>query len=194
MKKKPSRIFYLHGFNSSPASAKARMFVDYCHQRDIDVTVPSLPYDPARAMTLLEGLIDSTKTEKVLLVGSSLGGYYATWLAQRYNLPVALVNPAVAPFEDMGKKFLGWQKNIYTAEEYEFTQTHLDYLRTLSIKKINNPANFLLLVQTGDKVLDYRLAVVLYAGCTQVVQTGGSHSFDNCASVFPIIMRFAGLE
>lgn len=187
------RVIYLHGFNSSPASHKARLFAAYCHAQGLhDVLVPALPYDPARALQSLEDCIQDSGDRVALLVGSSLGGYYATYLAERHGLKAALINPAVAPCEYLPRKIVGSQRNYYTEEEYEFTLEHVAFLRTLEVKKIRDPARYLLLVQTGDETLDYRLAVQLYAGCQQIVQEGGSHSFDNFAAVLPTILRFAG--
>ena len=193
MSTKRQRIFYLHGFNSSPDSQKARLFVDYCHRRGVtDVSVPSLSYAPDRAMSLLEAAIAPNPDEIALLVGSSLGGYYATYLAERYNLKAALINPAVAPSDSLQKNFLGRHKNMYTGEEYEFTRAHVDFLRTLNVEKLRTPANYLLFAQTGDEVLDYRLAVRFYAGSEQVVEEGGNHSFENFSGVLPRILQFAG--
>jgi predicted esterase YcpF (UPF0227 family) len=129
-----------------------------------------------------------------LLVGSSLGGYYATYLAERHGLRAALINPAVAPCDNMRSEFIGRHRNYYTQEEYEFTADHVAFLRTLNVERIRDPALYLLLVQTGDEVLDYRLALNLYAGCRQVVQEGGSHSFDNFDAVLPLMLQFAGLQ
>jgi predicted esterase YcpF (UPF0227 family) len=145
-------------------------------------------------MSLLEAAVAPHADDIALLVGSSLGGYYATHLAERYGLKAALINPAVAPFDSLQKDFLGQHKNMYTGEEYEFTRKHVDFLRTLNVEKIKTPANYLLCVQTGDKVLDYRLATRLYAGSHQVIEEGGSHSFDNFAAILPLILQFGGLD
>lgn len=188
------RVIYLHGFNSSPASQKARLFTDYCHQQGLhDVLVPALSHDPARAIRSIEAAISEVDGKVALLVGSSLGGYYATYLAERHGLKAALINPAVSPCDHLPREIIGKHRNLYTHEEYEFTLEHAAFLRTLDTKKIRDPSRYLLLVQTGDTTLDYRLAVKLYAGCEQVVQEGGSHSFDNFEAVLPRILRFAGL-
>jgi hypothetical protein len=188
-------VVYLHGFNSSPASQKARLFVEYCHSRGIvDVLVPALPYDPALAMQLLEKCVGQAAARTTLLVGSSLGGYYATYLAERYGLKAALINPAVAPCDYPGGEFVGRHRNLYTGEEYDFTHEHVEALRNFAVEALADPAQYLLLVQTADEVLDYRLALRLYAGSRQVVQQGGSHSFENFSAVLPQILQFAGLE
>ncbi|MES2607035.1 MAG: YqiA/YcfP family alpha/beta fold hydrolase, partial [Pseudomonadota bacterium] len=158
------RVIYLHGFNSSPASLKARQFVDYCKLHHIESVVPVLSYDPAVAMQTAISCINEQVTLPSLLIGSSLGGYYATWLTEKFGIKSALVNPAVSPCDNFNREFLGHQRNYYSGEEYEFTLAHVESLRQLEVKRLSNPRNYLLLVQTGDEVLDYRLAVERYAG------------------------------
>jgi predicted esterase YcpF (UPF0227 family) len=189
------RVIYLHGFNSSPDSHKARLFAAYCHDQGVhDVLVPALSHDPARALRTLEDCIGGDGASVALLVGSSLGGYYATYLAERHGLKAALINPAVAPCDYLPRAIVGRHRNQYTHEEYEFTLQHVEFLRTLNTREIRDPARYLLLVQTGDETLDYRLAVRLYAGSRQIVQEGGSHSFENFAAVLPLILQFAGFD
>ncbi len=189
-------VVYLHGFNSSPDSQKARLFADYCHARGIaNVLVPELPYDPALAMQMLENLVLERSRDIALIVGSSLGAYYATSLVERFDLnKAALINPAVAPCDHLGEEFLGRKRNPYTQQEYDFTLAHVEFLRGLNIEQIRNAEKYLLLLQTGDEVLDYRLALRLYAGSRTILQQGGSHSFENFAAVLPSILQFAGLE
>jgi len=126
-----------------------------------------------------------------LLIGSSLGGYYATWLAERHGVKAALINPAVSPWRYLEREFLGWHRNLYTGEEYEVTPRQVESLRRLEVERLSRPRDFLLLAQTGDEVLDYRLAVEKYAGARQVIEEGGSHAFDNFEAVLPLIFDFA---
>ena len=185
-------IIYIHGFNSSPASEKALGFAASCrHTEEFAVAVPALSHDPERALRQLENLVEEAYGKLRLLVGSSLGGYYATWLAEKYGCRAVLVNPAVSPVKTLGEEFLGPQKNLYTGEEYEFTPEHARFLDTLDIKPLAHPENYLLLVQTGDQVLNYRQAVERYAGSLQVVQDGGSHRFEGFSEVIPAILEFA---
>jgi predicted esterase YcpF (UPF0227 family) len=192
MREPSRRVIYLHGFNSSPASHKALLFADYCTARGIDTLIPALSPDPAVALAALEKLLATTQ-EPALLVGSSLGGYYATCLAERHGLKAALVNPAVAPFEHLGSEFLGPHRNPHTGETFIFTSAHVDALRHMQVPQITRPERYLLLVQTADEVLDYRHALRFYAGCEQIVQPGGSHAFTGFAAVLPQILRFAAL-
>lgn len=187
------RVIYLHGFNSSPVSLKARLFADYCTARGIETLVPVLSPDPAAALAAVEALV-TQQPVPALLVGSSLGGYYATSLAERFGMKAALVNPAVAPFDHLGDEFLGPHRNPHTGEVFVFTLAHVDALRRMQVTQISDPARYLLLVQTGDEVLDYRHAVQFYAGCRQLVQTGGNHAFEDFGAVIPQILHFAGLQ
>ena len=190
----PDRIIYLHGFNSSPDSEKAQLFTRYFNQQakaGLDLLVPELSYDPQQAIALLEELIE--EVGECYLVGSSLGGYYASYLSEKYNLLAALVNPAVSPTKTLSAAFLGSHTNSYTSEEYELTMAHVDYLSTLEADVLQYPENFLLLVQTGDEVLDYHLALKRYAGAKQIVQNGGNHGFVGFDAVLPEIFSFAKL-
>lgn len=192
MRKTPPAVLYLHGFNSSPESRKAQQFKHFCKSRSTaEVLVPALPHHPSDAMALLWQLV--ARYEPVLLVGSSLGGFYATALAERCGAKAALVNPAVAPCEHLGEGFMGEQRNLYTGEVWEFTPGHAEALRALTLPRITLPERYFLLVQTGDEVLDYRLAVDYYRGCRQLVQAGGSHAFEDFNAVLPDIFAFGGL-
>jgi predicted esterase YcpF (UPF0227 family) len=193
MREPRPRVIYLHGFNSSPDSLKARLFADYCAVRGIDALIPVLSPDPALALAAVESLVVQQPVP-ALLVGSSLGGYYATSLAERFGIKAALINPAVAPFEHLDEEFLGPQRNPHTGEVFDFTLAHVDALRHMQVAQISDPARYLLLVQTGDEVLDYRHAVQFYAGCRQVVKAGGNHAFENFGAVIPQILHFARLQ
>lgn len=122
------------------------------------------------------------------MIGSSLGGFYATWLAEKHGLKAALVNPAVRPFELL-RDYPGHQVNLYTGKSYEVTSRDLDDLRRLEVPAID-PARFLLLAQTGDQVLDYRQAVSKYRGARQIVIEGGDHSFRNFGDYLDLILQF----
>ncbi len=97
-------------------------------------------------------------------------------------------------FEHLDEEFLGPHRNPHTGEVFTFTMAHVEALRRMQVAGISDPTRYLLLVQTGDEVLDYRHAVHFYAGCQQLVQPGGSHAFDDFAAVIPDILRFAGLQ
>ena len=127
----------------------------------------------------------------ICFVGSSLGGYYATYLAERHDAKAVLINPAIDPHLGL-RAYLGPQKNLHTGEPYELTEAHLREWKSFYCERIT-PQRYLLLVETGDEVLDYRKAVTRYAGAQQVVTQGGDHSLQSFAQHLPRIVRFAGL-
>ena len=185
-------IVYLHGFNSAPQSHKARTLAQYMTARGVGdrFACPKLPHRPAAAIALAQGEI-ARATKPVTLVGSSLGGFYATYLAEQHDLRAALLNPAVTPQLDL-ESYLGTQRNLYTGEVYELTRAHIDEWRALECITIR-PDRYLLLVETGDEVLDYREAVRKYAGARQIVVEGGDHTLRSFTDHLPTIVQFAGL-
>jgi predicted esterase YcpF (UPF0227 family) len=181
-------LIYIHGFNSSPASVKAQLLKQRLEAlgRGAEFAAPRLPHSPARAAALLDAL--AARNPGAALVGSSLGGYYATWLAEKLDLKAALLNPAVRPYELLDGH-LGPQQNFHTGEQYEFTEQHVDELRALEIERVT-PARYLLLAATGDEVLDYRSAVERYSGCRQIVIQGGDHGLGDFARYLDTVLEF----
>ena len=186
-------ILYLPGFRSSPASQKAQQLHARMRERGLGdyFVCPTLPVSPAEAATLCEDIISAAATP-VTLVGSSLGAYYATYLAERHQLPAILVNPAVVAHLSL-LKYVGPQTNLHSGESFDFTLGHIDELRSLEVPKISAPQHFWLLVETGDELLDYRQAVTKYAGARQTVLEGGAHSFTRWSTMLDDIIQFSGL-
>lgn len=189
-------IVYLHGFRSAPASVKAQALKARMQARGLGSAFwcEQLPVSPRAAIALVEAQLarcrghGSTPT----VVGSSLGGYYATWLAERHDLRAVLVNPAVVAPLSL-EAYVGHQDNMYTGEQFDFTEQHIAELRALEIPRLSRPERFWLMVETGDEVLDYRNAVQRYAGARQTVLEGGDHSFTRWADYLDEIIAFAGL-
>lgn len=186
-------LIYIHGFNSSALSFKAGLVHERMATlgRSAEFACPELDPRPQRAIARLEALIAGTGKGPVALIGSSLGGYYATWLAEKQGLRTALVNPAVQPYELLRDQ-LGPQRNLYTGTQYEFTAQHLAELRALEVPRIT-PERYLLLVTTGDETLDYRRAVSKYQGCSQIIVEGGNHGFSGFADYLDIVLDFCGV-
>jgi len=181
-------ILYLHGFNSSGASAKGRYLREQL--ADIPVLTPSCHYDPAVAIGELSALVGQYHDHGsgLLLIGSSLGGYYTQHLAHRYRLPMVLINPALLPLVTL-EDHLGENTNYYTGETYTLTRQHLAALRALDVPEpCADPVPALLLLDAGDEVLDYRLARQRYQDCAEiVVYPGGDHQFRHLADALPLI-------
>lgn len=185
------RILYLHGFNSSPKSAKAQAFRQWLEAThpEIELLVPQLPPYPQEAAQLIETLVKESADEKLGLIGSSLGGYLSIWLSQRFNLPAVVVNPAIRPF-DLLQDFLGENENPYTHQKYRLEPHHMDELLALRISTITSPELIWLLQQIDDEILDYRQAVSYLGACRQTVESGGNHAFVGFERFFPKIIQF----
>lgn len=182
-------LLYLHGFNSSASSFKARRMRARLAElgRESEFLCPELPHRPREAIALLESHLRST-ARGACLIGSSLGGFYATWLAEKHDLRAVLVNPAVRPYELL-RGCVGPQKNLYTGAEYDFTGQHLDELRALEVERVT-PERYLLVTRTGDEVLDYRDAIAKYRGAEQLVIEGGDHGFADFEAYLLPVLRF----
>lgn len=190
-------IVYLHGFRSSPASIKARRlqaFVDALPAaRRPQLHVPALTHAPAAAVAGVAAWVERHVADETLtFVGSSLGGFYATHLAERFGARAVMINPAVHPEHDLAP-WIGTQTNLYTGEAFEVTAAHFAELAALAVPRITRPERYLLLVEAGDEVLDYREAVAFYGGAWQYASGGGDHTFTAFAAQLPAILRFAGV-
>lgn len=185
-------ILYLHGLNSSPTSLKASLLVRAIAQMGLAdrLRVPALHHHPRQAIAQLERLI--LELDRPLLVGSSLGGYYATHLAERHGLRALLINPAVRPHLRFDG-YLGPQKNYYSDETWELTADHVTALAELDVPPPHDPARYQVWLQTADETLDYRDAQAYYRACALRIQAGGDHGFQGFAERLPMLFAFAGI-
>ncbi|MDZ7804037.1 YqiA/YcfP family alpha/beta fold hydrolase [Thiohalophilus sp.] len=181
-------IIYLHGFNSSGASAKGQFLREQLD--DIPILTPTYHYDPSRAIVMLQHLVEESLRldSNLLLAGASLGGYYTQYLGQRYSLKRVLINPALMPLASL-ETCLGENINYYTGERYTLTTRHLDALRALDVPHpcIASPPT-LLLLDKGDELLDYRLATERYDNCADIrLYDDGDHAFQHLPDALPAI-------
>jgi predicted esterase YcpF (UPF0227 family) len=185
-------IVYLHGFISAPGSKKAAMLRDYVERcvTGVRLVVPALHHRPATAIRQVEEASAGIAAEELTLIGSSLGGFYGTVMAERLGCRAALINPAVHPHTHFGR-YLGAQKNLYTGEEFVLTQGHVDELRAMDPPAITKPGRYWLFAETGDEVLDYRDAVAFYADACQTVIRGGDHTLVSFPEHIPDIVDWA---
>ena len=186
-------LLYIHGFNSSPDSDKARITKAYMQQKfsQLRVVAPQLPSAPKPAMALLQAITEQAlaEGEKLCFIGSSLGGYFASWLVQQYGGKAVLINPAVKPYE-LFAEYLGPQFNPYTGEHYQLLPEHQQQLQQYDTPVILNPERFLVLLQTADEVLDYRQALAKYHCCEMLLEAGGNHSFVGYGDKLDAVSRF----
>jgi hypothetical protein len=184
-------ILYLHGFCSSPGSWKSQLLANEMARRGMaaQFVCPQLPWVPDEAVASVGRLIEQADGP-VTLVGSSLGGHYANFLAEKFDLKAVLVNPAAVDRLNVDK-FIGEHANFHSGERFTFSQAHAAQLKAL----VTPPtlARYWLMVEIADEVLDYRQALEFYAGCRQTVLPGGDHSFTKFPDFVPQIIEFAGL-
>ena len=185
-------ILYIHGFNSAPESKKATQLTTVMQRigQGEQLRVPALHHHPREAMAQLQAAI--SELGRPLLVGSSLGGYYATWLAEQHGLKALLVNPAVSPHR-MFDGYLGTQTNHYSGQTWELTHDHVQALAELEVAAPQDPQRYQVWLQTGDETLDYRYAETYYQACALRIQGGGDHSYQGFAQQLPALLSFAGI-
>jgi hypothetical protein len=192
-------LLYIHGFLSSPVSAKARVTGNWLaqHRPGYRFICPFLTPYPDRTRRQLESIVETSPggpDDPLYLMGSSLGGYWSTWLAEKYDLKAVLINPLVdiGSFEhDIINKPL---QNYHTDDTYRLSESDVEGFSAVYIDKLSRPENFLLLLQTGDEVLDYRLALEKYSGSRKIIEEGGDHSFTNLESKLALAMEFLELH
>lgn len=185
-------ILYLHGFISAPASRKARLLGDYLRTQapEIAYRVPALHHRPAQALSQVLWHFLGKDPGELVIVGSSLGGFYATVAAEKTGCRAVVINPAVHPQAHFAR-YLGPQQNLYTGERFELTAEHVAELAALDPGVITRPERYWLLAETADEVLDYREAVAFYAGACQSVVQGGDHSLASFPEFVPDIVAWA---
>lgn len=185
-------ILYIHGLNSSPASTKASQLTAAMTAMGLQaqLQVPALHHHPRQAIAELEALI--AELGRPTLVGSSLGGYYATHLAERHGLKALLINPAVCPHR-LFDGYLGPQRNHYSGETWDLTADHVAALAELETPPPTDPTRYQVWLQTADETLDYRHAQAYYRHCALRIEAGGDHGFQGFAERLPMLFAFAGI-
>lgn len=186
-------IIYIHGFGSSGQGGKSNEFRAYFKSKNIPFIAPSLSYVPELAMSTLEELIESY--DDVTLIGSSLGGYYAMYLAEKYALKAVLINPATHSAKTLERavNLQGQAKNYYDNSTFSWQTSHLDMLRKYEVPHTNN-GKYMLLLQKGDDVLDYQDAIDKVPHAMMIVEEGGTHPYEGINRHFESIEEFLCLN
>jgi len=190
-----THLLYLHGFRSSPQSAKARKMAALVAARHPAVTwwCPQLPPSPRDAMALLERGVADWPRESMAVIGSSLGGFYATAVAERLGCKAALLNPAVDPARDLAK-YIGDQTAWHKPDEHFFFEARfVGELHELLAGALKLPQNYLAVIAKGDEVLDWREMAQRYAGAHLKLLEGGDHALSDFDTHLPLLLDFLDL-
>ena len=187
------RLIYLHGFRSSPQSFKAQCLGRAMAQagRAEDFVCPALPASPAAAIALIVERI--APNERDVVVGSSLGGYYARHLAESCGPRTVLLNPSVRPAESLARH-LGRGTLFHSDEPFEFIAEHLAELRRFEVPRVSRPERSLLIAATGDELLDWREMVAAWAGAQTLVIEGSDHALSDFEQHIDRVLAFAGIK
>ena len=191
-----SHLLYLHGFRSSPQSAKARLMAARMAADYPNVTwwCPQLPPSPAEAAALIDEGTKSWPSESMAIVGSSLGGFYATWLAQRRACRAVVLNPAVDPARDL-TSYIGEQSAWHDpAEQFFFRREYIEELRSLETGEIKHPERIYALIAKGDELLDWREMSARYAPCHINLLEGGDHALSDFHLHLEQVLEFMQLQ
>jgi uncharacterized protein len=172
-------ILYLHGFRSSPQSMKARLMAAHFETTEHRFVCPQLPASPAAAIELARDFMEErgNPAKDWAIIGSSLGGFYATYLAEEYGCRAAVLNPAVFPANDLAG-YVGELTLYHSNEPFEWKPEYLHELEALQTERITKPHRYFLMAATGDEVLDWRVMRDHYAGAEQFIIEGSNHAIE----------------
>ena len=191
-----THLLYLHGFRSSPQSTKARITGAWmqAHRPEVVWCCPQLPPSPAAALELIARETASWPTQTMAVIGSSLGGFYATVLAERRGCRAVLLNPAVNPARDLANH-IGETTAWHSDERFFFEPRFVDELRAMTPAAVTQPQRYCTVVAKGDEVLDWREMSARYAGAAGTLLEGGDHALSDYESAhLPGVLAFLGLR
>ncbi len=196
VEKHTTHLLYLHGFRSSPQSTKARLMAALMAERfpQVQWWCPQLPHSPQAAAALIAQGTAHWPADTSAVIGSSLGGFYATWIAAQRGWRAVLLNPAVDPARDLSR-YIGEQSSWHDPQEhFFFAPEFVDELRALAVGPLVQPERCMTLIAKGDEVLDWREMTARYAGAQQTVLEGGDHALSDFDQYIPQVLAFLGLS
>jgi predicted esterase YcpF (UPF0227 family) len=183
-------ILYIHGFGGSGKGFKAAQFRKYYEDKGIAYLAPSLSYVPTLALSTLEDIIKNCKDKDIKLIGSSLGGFYAIYLANKFNLKAVLINPSTKPNATLERILSdGKALNYFDLSYFDFNKNHLYMLKNYMVPKPKQEL-FMLMLQKDDDVIDYLVAKEEFKDSKQIITTGGGHGFEGIEEYFDKIDDF----
>ena len=187
-------ILYFHGFASSSDSNKAKILSSYISKisPNTKLIIPDLDNNFKKAISQIELLIKNSN-KSISFVGSSLGGYFASYFAEIHNTKAILINPAIPPLKGFDI-YLGENKNYSTGERFHIKKEDISFLRGLSTKEYLNQENTLILMESGDEVLQYKETSKFFKGCFIDIVFGGSHSYESMEKKLKKISNFLNIE
>ena len=184
------KIIYLHGFNSSAESKKAKILDAYLvGEKLINLESPNLETSPKKAISQIEKIIIQS-SNRICFIGSSLGGLYATFLADKYDLKSVTINPVVKNHISGMKDLVGSHKNFHSGEEYQFTMEDYLDLQKLGLKELKKPLNHFCLIKMSDEVLDHNKTFAYFSKSYVLSEKGGNHSYDDFFQKIPLILDY----
>lgn len=189
-----THLLYLHGFRSSPQSTKARKFSAWVasHRPEMTWLCPQLDASPARAMRDVEAAIASWPNARMAVIGSSLGGFYATVVAERHGCRAVVLNPAVDPARDLAKA-IGETTAWHSDEPFVFRPEYVEELRAMTPGPLTDPGRYFAVVAKGDEVLSWREMSRRYAGSPICLLEGSDHALTDFDDQMPEVLDFLGL-
>ena len=187
-------LVYLHGFRSSPRSSKAVMTgeaVKAVSSQDqiFEWFCPQLLASPKMSIEMVSQHIDQSNTDHLVVIGSSLGGFYANYLAEKYDCKAVVLNPAVRAARELAPH-VGMLTAYDSNEPFDFRPEYIDELKTLQVEKITSPSRYFLIAAKGDELLDWREMVEFYAGAYQLVLDGSDHGISEYGELLPKVLEF----
>ena len=191
-----THVLYLHGFRSSPQSTKARQVAAVMATQFAHITwwCPQLPPSPKAAAALIAEGTAPWPANRMAVMGSSLGGFYATWLATQRGCKAVLLNPAIDPARDLAK-YIGEQTAWHDpAERFFFDAEFVGELSALEVGPLPHPERVWALIAKGDEVLDWREMTARYPGAQQVLLEEGDHALSNFEAYLPQVLEFLNLQ
>jgi predicted esterase YcpF (UPF0227 family) len=193
---RPTHLLYLHGFRSSPRSFKAQRLQAWLaeHRPEVHWWCPQLPPSPREAMALLREGTAGWPPRSSAVLGSSLGGFYATVVAEATGWPAVLMNPAIDPARDLAT-YVGELTAFHAPDEhFHFRSEYVDELRAMTPGPITRPERYFTVIAKGDEVLDWREMSARYAHAPMLLLEGSDHALSDFDAHIPYILRFLQLR